>query len=122
MTQINTYFKITDISGVKKILAIRNLTKKTKKIELGDLIVGVVKEVNSTTSRLFYSSIVYGIVIRTKKNINIHKKYNSFFSDNAAVLVDKNLNPIGSRIFGSVPKYLKKKNCLKLHSITLELI
>lgn len=121
MTQINSYFKVADNSGVKSILAIRNLSKGTKRIELGDLIVGVVKEINSI-SKLLYSSIVYGVVIRIKKNVSIYKKYDSFFSDNAAVLVDKNLNPIGSRIFGSFPRFLKKKNCLKLHSITFELI
>lgn len=121
MVQINTYFKITDNSGVKKILCIRNLTKKTNKIHLGDLIVGVVKEIN-VASKLIYSTIVYGVIIRIKKNINIDKKYNISFNDNSAVLVDKNLNPIGSRIFGSIPKYLKKKNCLKLHSLTVDLI
>lgn len=121
MTHINSYFKIIDNSGIKKILAIRNLTRTTKKIQLGDLIVGVVKEIN-TISNPLYSYIVYAIVIRLKKNININKKYNLFFNDNSAVLVDKNLNPIGSRIFGSVPKYLKKKNYLKLHSLTLDLI
>lgn len=121
MVQINTYFNIVDNSGVKKILCIRNLTKKTRQVQLGDLIVGVVKEINSR-SKLIYSTIVYGVVIRLKKNTNIEKKYNLSFSDNAAVLVDKNLNPIGSRIFGSVSKYLKKKNCLKLHSLTVDLI
>ncbi len=121
MTQLNTYFNIADNSGVKKILCIGNLTKKTKNIKLGDLIIGVIKEINST-SKLIYSTIVYGVVIRLKKNINIDKKYNLFFNDNAAVLVDKNLNPIGSRIFGSIPKSLKKKNCLKLHSLTIDLI
>nr|YP_009186562.1 ribosomal protein L14 [Cyclospora cayetanensis]AKO71985.1 ribosomal protein L14 [Cyclospora cayetanensis] len=121
MTKINTYFNITDNSGVKKILCIQNLTKKTKLINVGDLIVGVIKKIN-TTSKLIYSTIVYGIVIRLKKNISINKKYNISFNDNAVVLVDKNLNPIGSRIFGSVPKYLKQKNCLKLHSLTIDLI
>lgn len=121
MVQINTYFNISDNSGVKKILCIQNLTKKTKNIELGNLIVGVIKEIK-TTSKLLYSTIVYGVVIRLKKNINIDKKYNLYFNDNAVVLVDKNLNPIGSRIFGSIPKNLKKKNCLKLHSLTVELI
>lgn len=121
MVQVNTYFNISDNSGVKKILCIRNLTKKTINIQLGDLIIGVVKEIKST-SKLIYSTIVYGIVIRLKKNINISKQYNLCFNDNAAVLVDKNLNPIGSRIFGSIPKYLKRKNRLKLYSLTVELI
>lgn len=121
MVQINTYFNIADNSGVKQILCIQNLTKKTKKIQIGDLIVGVVKKINST-SKLIYSTIVYGIVIRLKKNINFDKKYNISFNDNAVVLVDKNLNPIGSRIFGSISKYLKQKNCLKLHSLTVDLI
>ena len=113
MTQINTYFNIVDNSGVKKILCIQNLTKKTKKIEIGDLIVGVIKKINNT-SKLIYSNIVYGIVIRLKKNINLYKKYNISFNDNSAVLVDKNLNPIGSRIFGTIPKFLKKKKLFKI--------
>ncbi len=121
MTQVNTYFKIADNSGVKTILCIRNLTKKTNHIDLGDLIVGVVKEINSS-SKLIYATIVYGVVIRLKKIIKIDKKYNLIFNDNVAVLVDKNLNPIGSRIFGSVPKSVKKKNCIKLHSLTVDLI
>lgn len=121
MTQINTYFNIADNSGVKKILCIRNLTRKTNQIHLGDLIVGVVKEIN-TASKLLYSTIVYGVVIRLKKNIKIDQNYAVAFNDNAAVLVGKNLNPIGSRIFGSIPKYLKKRNCLKLHSLTVDLI
>ncbi len=121
MAQINSYFYIVDNSGVKKILCIRNLTRKTKQIHLGDVIVGVVKEINAA-SKLIYSTIVYGVVIRTKKNTKIGKSYALAFNDNAAVLVDKGLNPIGSRIFGSIPKYLKEKNCLKLHSLTVNLI
>ena len=119
MSQINTYFKITDNSGVKKILVIENLTRKTKNIKIGDLVVGIVKEINPL-SKTFYSNIVYGVVVRLKKNNNSYKKYNVLFNDNAVVLVDKNLNPIGSRIFGSIPKYLKQKNCLKLHSLTID--
>lgn len=121
MTQINTYFNIADNSGVKKILCIQNLTRKTKKINLGDLVVGVIKKINSS-SKLIYSTIVYGIVIRIKKNIKLYNKYNISFNDNAVVLIDKNLNPIGSRIFGTIPKFLKKKNYLKLHSLTVDLI
>lgn len=121
MTKIYTYFNIADNSGVKKILCIQNLTKKTKKIEIGDLIVGIIKKINYT-SKLIYSTIVYGVVIRLKKNIKLYKKYNISFNDNAVVLVDKNLNPIGSRIFGTIPKFLKKKNYLKLHSLTVDLI
>lgn len=121
MAQINTYFNIADNSGVKKILCIGNLTRKTKKICIGDLIIGVVKEINKT-SKILYSNIVYGVVIRLKKNRQDTYIQNISFSDNSAVLVDKNLNPIGSRIFGSVLKYLKDKKCLKLNSLTVELI
>ena len=121
MTQINTYFNIADNSGVKKILGIQNLTKKTKKISLGDLIVGVVKKIKNT-SKLIYSTIVYGVVIRIKKGIKLCKKYITSFNDNAVVLVDKNLNPIGSRIFGTIPKFLKEKSYLKLYSLTADLL
>jgi len=121
MTQINTYFKVVDNSGVKKILCIKNLSRKTKKVFFGDLIVGVIKEINSI-SKLIYSTIIYGVVVRLKKNIFEKKVYNLSFNDNAVVLVDKNLNPLGSRIFGSIPYSLKEKNCLKLNSLTIDLI
>ena len=118
MVNFGTIFKVTDNSGVKKILGLTNLTKKSKKIFLGDLIVGVIKDV-TPSSKLIYSNIVYGVVVRLKKP---NSSYLCKFNDNAVVLVDKNLNPIGSRIFGSIPRYLKEKNCLKLSSLTLDLI
>ena len=122
MVQLNTYFNIVDNSGVKEILCIRNLTRKNNKcIYIGDLIIGVIKKINFM-SKLIYSTIVYGIVIRIKKNINLYKKFNICFNDNSVVLVDRNLNPIGSRVFGTVPKLFKKKNYLKLYSLTIDLI
>lgn len=122
MVQLNTYFNIVDNSGVKEILCIRNLTRKNSKcIYIGDLIIGVIKKINFM-SKLIYSTIVYGIVIRIKKNINLYKKFNICFNDNSVVLVDRNLNPIGSRVFGTIPKLFKKKNYLKLYSLTIDLI
>ena len=121
MTGLNTLFNVADNSGVQKILSLQNLTKNSSRVQIGDLLVGVVKSI-LPKNKLNFSNIVYGVVIRLKKNTSLKKTYNLRSNENALVLVDKNLNVLGSRIFGSVPKYLKEKKCLKLSSLTLDLI
>lgn len=121
MNVINSIFTVSDNTGVKKVLGITNLSRKTTKIFLGDIIVGIVKKVSSS-SKLIYSTIVYGIVIRLKKNNSYLDDYNILFNDNSIVLIDKNSNTLGTRIFGSIPKYLKEKNYLKLNSLTVDFI
>lgn len=67
MNVINSYFKVVDNSGIKKIKIIRNLSTAHKGFNIGDLVVGVVKEVKNSTN-LNFSHIVYAVIIRTKTN------------------------------------------------------
>lgn len=113
-------FIVTDNSGVEKILILTNLTRKKKSVKLGDLIVGVIKKVNKH-STFNISSIVHGVIIRTKTDI-CNRKCVLKFNDNSLVLVDKNLNPLASRILGPLPLILKNKGCLKLNSLTIDFI
>lgn len=116
----NIHFKIADNSGVEKVLLLSNLTRKKKYPKLGDLVVGVVKQVG-TYSSLTLSTIIYAVVVRVKISSYMKGKIVKF-NDSSLVLVDKNLAPLSSRIFGTLPIILKDKGCLKLNSITVDFV
>lgn len=117
---INTCFKVADNSGVEQVLELTNLTRKEKRVKIGDLIVGVIKKVKKH-SIFRISSIIHAIIVRTKQMVPI-KGRTLKFNDNSLVLVDKNYAPLASRIFGTIPLFLKHKGCLKLNSITVDFI
>lgn len=94
--------------------------QENENLQLGDLLVKVVNDI-SATCKLVCSPIVSDVAIRLGKNVNFNKKYNLFSSSYAAVVVDENLNPIGSRSFGSVPNYFLKKRS-ELLPLALELL
>nr|QEM01861.1 50S ribosomal protein L14 [Nephromyces sp. ex Molgula occidentalis] len=121
MVQVGTTFNIIDNTGVKKILCIGIINSKSKIIKIGDIIIGVVKQ--SHKSKFFKkSNIVKALVIRLKIPLNLETGVSYKFEDNSAILIDKYKNPIGTRIFGPVPKYFKDKNYLKIISLTNEFI
>nr|QJD07192.1 ribosomal protein L14 [Apicomplexa sp. corallicolid ex Leiopathes glaberrima] len=121
MAIIGTYFEVSDNTGAKKLLCLKNLSRKTTIIKVGDLIVGVVK-VASTKGVVKKSDIVYAIVIRTKKSFRYNDGTIVRFKDNAVVLVDKKYIPLGTRIFGAVSKVIKIKQFYKLSSLATELV
>nr|QEM01659.1 50S ribosomal protein L14 [Nephromyces sp. ex Molgula occidentalis] len=117
MVHIGTTFNIIDNTGVKKILWIGISNSKSKIIKIGDIIVGIVKQ--STKSKHFKKSmIIKALVIRIKKPFNLKTGFSYKFKDNAAILVDKYNNPIGTRIFGVVPKYFKENSYFKIITLT----
>nr|QEM01831.1 50S ribosomal protein L14 [Nephromyces sp. ex Molgula occidentalis] len=121
MVQIGTIFNIIDNTGVKKILCIGILNSKSKVIKIGDIIIGVVKQANK--SKYFKkSAIIKALIIRLKIPLNLKTGFSYKFNDNSAILIDKHKNPIGTRIFGPIPKYFKDKNYLKLITLTNEFI
>lgn len=121
MSVIGMHFNVTDNSGITRILVVQNLINSNKRPKIGDLVVGVVKKVKDK-SFLNVPSIVYAVVIRLKNRTILKKGLSLGFGDNSVVLVDKNLNPISSRIFGIVPKCIKEKGCLKFSSLTTDFI
>lgn len=121
MSVIRTHFNVTDNSGITRILVVQNLINNNKYPKLGDLVVGVVKKVKDKSS-LNVPSIVYAVVIRLKNKTILKQGLSLRFGDNSVVLVDKNLNPISSRIFGVVPRSIKDKGCLKFNSLTTDFI
>nr|QEM01718.1 50S ribosomal protein L14 [Nephromyces sp. ex Molgula occidentalis] len=120
MSQIGSTFVVADNTGVKTIIWIGLIFSKAHQIKLGNWIIGVITQsVNKTLKK---SNIVKAIVIRLKKTTKFETGLNITFADNAVVLVDHNLNPLGSRILGPLPWILKKNNYLKLISISSEFI
>ncbi len=122
MIQQESVINIADNSGAKKILVIRVLGGSNRKRGgVGDIVIGAVKEAAPHTD-VKKSEIVRAVVVRTKKEIR--RPDGSFirFDDNAAVLIDKENEPRGTRIFGPVARELREKGYMKIISLAPEVL
>ena len=121
MIQPQTVLQVADNSGAKKLMCIRVLRSRKKYAKVGDVIIGVVKQAlpNMNTKK---SEVVRAIVVRTKKTLQRQDGSCIRFGDNAAVLVDKDNNPIGTRVFGPVPYELRTADFTKLISFASEIV
>ena len=116
-----TILTVGDNTGAKKIMCIRILGGNKKYAEIGDTIIGVVKEAipNMPIKR---SDIVRAIIIRTRKTIHRLDGMYIRFDDNAAVIVNVDNNPKGTRVFGPVAREIRDKNFLKIVSLAPEVL
>jgi large subunit ribosomal protein L14 len=122
MIQTESVLDVADNSGAKSILCIKVLGgSKRRYASVGDLIVAAVK-VASPTGKVDKGDVVRAVVVRTKKELR--RKDGSYirFDSNAAVLVDKNGEPIGSRISGPVARELRQNNFNKIVSLAPEVL
>ena len=121
MIQPQTYLNIADNSGGKKLMCIRVLGSNRKYASAGDNIIGVIKEAtpNMTTKR---SDIVKAVIVRTKSAIQRKDGSTLKFDDNAAVILNNDSNPRGTRIFGPVAREVKENGFSKIVSLAPELI
>ena len=121
MIQSQSYLKVADNTGVKQIMCIRILGSNKPYGKVGDIIIGVVKEVlaNMTIKK---SAIVRAVIIRTKKAIKRKDGTSIRFDDNAAVIINAENNPRGTRIFGPVAKEIKEKKFSKIVSLATEVL
>lgn len=116
-----TMLTVADNTGAKKVMCIRVLGGSKKYAKIGDTIIAVVKEAipNMPVKR---SDIVRAIVVRTKKTIRRPDGMYIRFDDNAAVLVNTEDNPRGTRIFGPVAREIRDKNLSKIVSLAPEVL
>lgn len=122
MIQNQSYLKIADNSGARKIMCIRVIGSSNPKYAyLGDVIIGVVKDAlpNMPIKR---SDIVRAVIVRTKKTIRRLDGMQIRFDDNAAVLINQDNNPKGTRIFGPIARELREKNFSKIISLAAEVV
>ena len=122
MVQQESRLKVADNTGAKEVLCIKVLGGSRKKYaKVGDLIVVTIKK-TIPASNLKKGEVHRAIVVRTKKEIK--RKDGSYirFDDNAAVIIDGNLEPRGARVFGPVARELREKKFMKIVSLAPEVI
>ncbi len=122
MIQLRTVLNVADNSGAKKVMCIQVLGGTRRKVaSVGDVIVASVKEAipNSNTEK---GKVVRCVVVRTKKEIR--RKDGSYvrFDDNAAVIIENNGEPRGTRIFGPVARELREKRYMRIVSLAPEVV
>lgn len=122
MIQQQTLFNVADNSGAKEIMCIRVLGGSRRRFgRIGDLIVASVKEAmpNAAVKK---GDVVKAVVVRTRKELRREDGSYIRFDDNAAVIIDKDKNPKGTRIFGPVARELRAKDFTKIISLAPEVL
>jgi large subunit ribosomal protein L14 len=120
--QQETMLQVGDNTGAKKVLCIKVLGGSTRKYAtVGDIIVASVKEA-APGGVVKKGDVVKAVVVRTKKEIRRPDGSYIAFSENAAVIIDDNNNPKGTRIFGPVARELRDKNFMKIVSLAPEVL
>ncbi|HAA08698.1 MAG: 50S ribosomal protein L14 [Syntrophomonadaceae bacterium] len=122
MIQQETMLQVGDNTGAKKILCIKVLGGSTRRYaSVGDIIVASVKEA-SPGGVVKKGDVIKAVIVRTKKEIRRPDGSYIAFSENAAVIIDDNGNPKGTRIFGPVARELRDKNFMKIISLAPEVL
>ena len=122
MVQTTTTLDVADNSGAKKIMCIRVLGgTKRKYASIGDVIVVSVKEA-IPNAKVKKGEIAKAVIVRTKKEVSRQDGSYIRFDANSAVLVDKDNEPIGTRIFGPVARELRAKRFMKIISLAPEVL
>lgn len=122
MIQQETRLSVADNTGAKELLCIRVLGSSGRKYAgIGDIIVCTVKDAapNMPTKK---SDVVKAVVVRTKKSLKRQDGTTIRFDENAAVIINKDGNPIGTRVFGPVARELRDKGFMKIVSLAPEVI
>ena len=122
MIQSESDLNVADNSGAKKLMCIKVLGgSKRRYASVGDLIVCSVKNAVPNT-QIKKGEKVRAIIVRTKKEIRRVDGSYIKFDENAAVLVDNQMNPTGTRIFGPVARELREKDFMKIVSLAPEVL
>ncbi len=122
MIQQQSYLNVADNSGARKIMCLRVLsTGNATYGGIGDVIIAVVKDAipNMAVKK---SDIVRAVIVRTKKAVRRDSGMSIRFDDNAAVIINKDNNPRGTRVFGPVARELRERNFTKIISLAPEVL
>lgn len=122
MIQMQTNLFVADNSGAKKIRCIKVLGGSRKRYaRIGEIIVASVKEA-SVGGAAKKGEVVKAVVVRTKKEVGRSDGSYIRFDDNAAVIINNQNEPIGTRIFGPVARELRDKKFMKIISLAPEVV
>lgn len=122
MIQPQTYLNVADNSGARKLMCIQILGASNRKYaHIGDIIIAVVKEAVPNMP-LKKSEIVRAVIVRTCKELKRKNGIIIQFDDNAAVVINQEGNPKGTRVFGPVARELREYNFTKIVSLAPEVL
>ncbi|MEO0326747.1 MAG: 50S ribosomal protein L14 [Myxococcota bacterium] len=122
MIQTESVLDIADNSGAKRVLCIKVLGGSRRRYaQLGDVIVVSIKEA-LPTSRVKKGDVARAVVVRTRREYQRSDGTYIKFDTNSAVLVNKDNEPIGTRIFGPVARELRARKFMKIVSLAPEVV
>jgi large subunit ribosomal protein L14 len=122
MVQTTTTLDVADNSGAKRIMCIRVLGgTKRKYASIGDIIIVSIKEA-IPNAKVKKGEVARAVIVRTKKEVSRQDGSYIRFDANSAVLVDKDNEPVGTRIFGPVARELRAKRFMKIISLAPEVL
>lgn len=122
MIQQQTVLSVADNSGAKKIMCIRVLGGSKRRFgTIGDIVVASVKEA-IPSGNVKKGTVVKAVIVRVKKEIRRADGSYIKFDDNAAVIINDNKEPKGTRIFGPVARELRAKEFMKIVSLAPEVL
>jgi large subunit ribosomal protein L14 len=122
MIQMQTNLDVADNSGARRVMCIKVLGgSKRKYAGVGDIIVVSIKEA-IPRGRVKKGDVMKAVVVRTAKDIKRADGSVIRFDSNAAVLINNQSEPVGTRIFGPVPRELRARNQMKIISLAPEVL
>jgi large subunit ribosomal protein L14 len=116
-----SYLNVADNSGARKLMCIRVLKSQSQTGNIGDIIIGVVKDAIPNMP-LKKSDVVRAVIVRTSKGVRRENGMTIRFDDNAAVVINKEGNPRGTRVFGPIARELRERNFTKIVSLAPEVV
>ncbi len=124
MIQMRTILEVADNSGAKRVQCIKVLGGSRRRYAtIGDVIVVAVKEASSGPAvKVKKGETARAVVVRTKREQARPDGSYIKFDENSAVLINKDLEPIGTRIFGPVARELRGKKFMKIISLAPEVL
>lgn len=117
-----SYLNVADNSGARKIMCIRVLGGSQKKsANIGEVIIAVIKEAMPNMP-FKKSDVVRAVIVRTKKGLRRANGMVISFDENAAVIINKEGNPRGTRVFGPIARELRDQSFEKIISLAPEVV
>ena len=122
MIQQQTLLDVADNTGAKTVMCFKVLGgSKRRYATVGDVVIGSVKKAIPTAT-VKKGQVVRGVIVRTRKDIRRRDGSRVRFDRNALVIIDKDGNPVGTRIFGAVARELRNRNFMKIISLASEVV
>ena len=121
MIRPQSYLNVADNSGARKVMCIRVLGGGKQTAEIGDVIIAVVKDAIPNMP-LKKSDVIRAVIVRTTKGVRRENGLVLRFDNNAAVIINKEGNPRGTRVFGPIARELRECNFTKIVSLAPEVV